>query len=206
MAAAPAVRQPARPRDRASAATRRAILDAVEHLLASVGEEGLNIREVCAHAGVTPPTVYHHFGDKAALVDRAVDDCFAAFDRGSHHRRLPADVVERVRQAFDYYVAYGRAHPEHYRLMFQRVAPRRTPAGAASYAGLGRLVATVAAAGRLAVPVEDATAALWTAMHGATSLVIAGYLMPRAPAVGLVRDATIAKLTRPARAPRRSRR
>ena len=62
-----------RPRAAGSEATRRTILDAAAGLLASAGEEGLSIRELCRIAGVTPPTIYHHFGDKAALVDRVVE-------------------------------------------------------------------------------------------------------------------------------------
>src|SRR2546427_5727120 len=133
-----------------AAATRRAILAGAEALLARGGEAGLSIREVCARAGVTPPTVYHHFGDKGALVDRLVDACFAEFDRTFTRRRPPADQVEALRWGFDRYVEYGLAHPAHYRLMFQRSMPRRpTPAALASYDRLRRRVAAIAAAGGL---------------------------------------------------------
>lgn len=186
-----------RPREASSEATRRAILDAAGALLATGGEAGLSIREVCARAGVTPPTVYHHFGDKAALVDRIVDDCFTEFDRASAARTPPADPVEALRWAADAYLAYGAAHPTYYRLMFQQRPARPSPAGLASYDRLRRLVAAVGAAGRLVPPLEDATAAFWCTVHGVTSLVIAGYLEPDAPSVALVRDAMIAQLTRP---------
>jgi len=192
------------PRALSSEATRRAILAAAEHLLATVGEEGLSIREVCTRAGVTPPTVYHHFGDKAALVDRVVNDCFAAFDRAAARGTVPSDPVEGLRAAFDRYLEYGVAHPTHYRLMFQRSGPRPTPAGIASYDRLRRVVAAVAAAGRLRLPVEAATAAYWASMHGVTSLLVAGYLKPTSAAVALVRDALIDRLTEDApRPPRR---
>jgi AcrR family transcriptional regulator len=193
-----------RPRDVSSEATRRAILAAAGELLANGGEVGLSIREVCARAGVTPPTLYHHFGDKAALVDRVVDDCFTTFEREAARRTPPADPVEVLRWAWDGYLAYGAAHPIHYRLMFQQRPARPSAPGLASYDRLRRLVAAIAAAGRLVPPVEDATAAFWCAMHGVTSLVVAGFLPPDAAAVGLVRDAMIAQLTR-APAPRRSR-
>jgi AcrR family transcriptional regulator len=189
----------ATPRRRTAAATRRAILDVAEQLLADGGERGLSIREVCRLAGVTPPTIYHHFHDKRGLVDRVVDDCFAAFDRAFRRADVPDDPVERLRWSFDRYVEYGLRHPTHYRLMFQRTAPRETPAGRASYEGLGRLVAEIELAGRLTAPVEDATSAFWCTVHGVTSLLIAGYLSPSSGAMALVRDAMITKLTRPAR-------
>ncbi len=188
----------ARSRDLESEATRRSILAAAETLLASHGEQGLSIREVCLRAGVTPPTVYHHFGDKAALVDRVVDDCFAAFDHFYDDRTPPADPVERLRWGFDRYVEYGIAHPTHYRLMFLRSQGRPTPAGMASYDRLRRRVRAIDEAGRLLAPWEDATAAFWSSVHGVTSLVIAGFLRSDVPAIVLVRDAMIAQLTRPA--------
>jgi AcrR family transcriptional regulator len=196
---------PARSRDLESEATRRAILDAAEKLLAAHGEEGLSIREVCLRAGVTPPTIYHHFGDKAALVDRVVDDCFAEF----HHsydgtRTPPGDPVERLRWGFDRYVEYGLEHPTHYRLMFLRSQGRPTPGGLAAYDGLRRMVRAIADVDRLIPPLEDATAAFWASVHGVTSLVIAGFWHPHSPAIALVRNSIIAQLTRPAK-PRRTR-
>ena len=190
-----------RARDVESEATRRAILDAAEDLLARGGEAGLSIRLLCARAGVTPPTIYHHFGDKRALVDRVVDDCFAEFERVCRRRAAPADPVDALRWSFDRYVEYGIAHPSHYRLMFQRSAARPTPAGAASYDRLRRMVAAVAASGRLVAPLEEATRACWCAAHGVTSLVVGGYFGADDPAVARIRDAMIDQLTRPA--PRR---
>jgi len=192
-----------RTRAEGAEATRRAILAAAEELLASVGEDGLSIREICVRAGVTPPTIYHHFGDKAALVDRVVDDCFAAFDRAFEDRTPPADPVERLRFGFDQYLEYGMAHPVHYRLMFLRAHGRPTPAGLASYDRLRRWMHGIAEAGRLIPPIEDATAACWASVHGVTSLVIAGFLSRRAPAIAIVRDAMIDEITRSAR-PRRA--
>ena len=196
-----------RTRDVESEATRRTILDAAEALLAAGGEDGLSIRELCARAGVTPPTIYHHFGDKQALVDRVIDECFAEFDATLARRTLPADPVEALRLAFDNYVEYGLAHPTHYRLMFQRAGARKTSkAGLASYDRLRRVVAAVAAAGRLVPQVEVATLACWCASHGVTSLLVGAYFTPDDPAVALVRDSLIAQITTPPSRARRARR
>lgn len=189
-------------RDRESAATRRAILRVGQHLLAKGGEAALSIRELCARAGVTAPTVYHHFGDKEALVDRIVNDWFLEFDRTLAAAAPTDDPVEALRRGFERYVAYGCAQPEHYQLIFSRA--RRTPAGLAAYARLRRLVQALADAGRLRGPVEAATAACWASVHGVTSLVVAGFLLPDAPAVRLARDAILQQLvTQPASRRRR---
>ena len=183
----------ARSRDAESEDTRRAILAAARDLLAG-GD--LSIRRLCTRAGVTPPTIYHHFGDKRALLERVIDDCFAVFDRALARRPPPADPVEALAWAFDRYVEYGLAHPAHYRLMFQRRDARPpTPAGRASYDRLRRMIAAIAAAGRLADPVEQATRACWCAAHGVTSLLVGGYFAVDDPAVALLRDGLIAQLT-----------
>lgn len=186
----------ARSRREDAADTRRAILDAAETLLSHGGEAALSIREVCARVGVTAPTVYHHFGDKQALVDEVVNACFAEFDHALDGPDVPADPVERLRWGFDRYVAYGLEHPAHYQLIFSRSGARPTPAGEASYGRLRTVVEDIAAAGRLTVPVDEATPALWAAMHGCTSLLIAGFFMLTTEAVARTRDAMIAQLTR----------
>jgi len=193
-----------RGRERTPGATRAAILAAAEELLARGGEGGFSVRELCARTGVTPPTIYHHFGDKGSLVDRIVDQCFADFDRSMDRRRRPSDPVELTRWAFDRYVEFARRFPTHYRVMFQRRGVRPTPGGLESYGRLRALVTSIDEAGRLTVPVEDATAALWAGMHGVASLVIARALKGGGAAAQLVRDSLIAHLTRPA--PRRRRR
>lgn len=175
--------------------TRDAILDAAEAILARGGEEALSIRELCARVGVTAPTIYHHFGDKDGLVAQVVDACFAEFDEALTTGRMPSDPVEALRWGFDRYVAYGVAHPAHYRLLFQRRRERPTPSALASYGRLESLIATIDAAGRLRVPVREAAPAVWAAAHGVTTLVIAGFFGPKSPAVSHVRDGLVAELT-----------
>jgi AcrR family transcriptional regulator len=197
----PAVVLPLRRQTRRSAGTRRAILRAAETLLGRGGPDALSIRELCARAGVTAPTVYHHFGDKDGLIAEAVGACFAEFDRAIAADGARRDPIEALRRAGARYVAYAVAHPTHYRLLFARRPDRPLPSALASYERLRRLVAAVGDAGRLAVPVEDAAQAVWAAMHGTASLAIAGFLRADAPSVALVIDALIDRLTniRPSR-------
>jgi AcrR family transcriptional regulator len=185
-----------RARTRDGETTRDVILGAAAALLAAGGEEGFSIRELCARAGVTAPTVYHHFGDKAALIARVIDGCFEEFDRAAAGVGAPDDPVEALRWAFDRYVEYGRTHPSHYRVLFARRQARMSAAAASSYERLLQRVRAVAAADRLQTSVADAAAACWAAVHGVTSLLIAGFEPPLGPAaVALVRDAMLAQLT-----------
>ena len=60
-------------RRRLDAETARAlILDATEKRLAEVGPAGIRLQEVAADAGVSHPTVLHHFGSRGELVEAVI--------------------------------------------------------------------------------------------------------------------------------------
>lgn len=62
----PAKPKPRRRRDAATA--QEAILDAAEKRLVVTGPSGIRLQEVAADAGVSHPTILHHFGSREALV------------------------------------------------------------------------------------------------------------------------------------------
>jgi AcrR family transcriptional regulator len=55
-----------------SAAARELILDATEKRLIVVGPSGIRLQEVAADAGVSHPTVLHHFGSRDLLVKAVI--------------------------------------------------------------------------------------------------------------------------------------
>jgi AcrR family transcriptional regulator len=194
-----------RTRTASSAATRRTILEAAAAILSTRDEEDLSIREVCSRAGVTAPTIYHHFGDRRALIDRVVEDCFATFDRWLADRAPPRDPVDALHWGFDRYVDFGVAHPTEYRLLFGRQKVRPTEQGLVAYERLRHGMREVEAAGRLRVPVDAATLAYWSVAHGVTSLAVLGILAPGGPIAAIAREGVIARITLPARVRRRRR-
>lgn len=56
------------PRQQRSMATREKLLDCAGQLLAEVGVDRLSTNLVAERAGVSPPTLYHYFPDKYALL------------------------------------------------------------------------------------------------------------------------------------------
>jgi AcrR family transcriptional regulator len=64
-------------RRRDAAAARAAILDACERHLVLAGPAGIRLQEVAADAGVSHPTVLHHFGTREALVKAVVTRALA---------------------------------------------------------------------------------------------------------------------------------
>src|SRR6478736_553059 len=68
-----------KPRVRRDAETARAaILEATEKRLVHVGPSGIRLQEVAADAGVSHPTVLHHFGSREALVQAVIVRAFQA--------------------------------------------------------------------------------------------------------------------------------
>lgn len=57
-----------KPTQKRALATVERLLDAAGHLLEEVGVERISTNLVAARAGVSPPTLYHYFADKYALL------------------------------------------------------------------------------------------------------------------------------------------
>jgi AcrR family transcriptional regulator len=59
---------------------RTLILDATEKRLAAVGPSGIRLQEVAADAGVSHPTVLHHFGSRELLVKAVIERSLRAIN------------------------------------------------------------------------------------------------------------------------------
>jgi AcrR family transcriptional regulator len=98
--------------------TRSAILQAATDVVAEQGAEHASTRDIYALAGITAPTLYHHFGDKrglmGAVVSKAFDDYLA--EKSAH--KPTGDPYVDVARGWDGHVAFAMKNPELYRLMF----------------------------------------------------------------------------------------
>lgn len=82
----------------------RLILDAAEGQLRHQGPAGLRLQEVAAAAGVSHPTVLHHFGNRDALVEavvvrtveRVASDIVEALAASKHEPTGPGQLLERI--------------------------------------------------------------------------------------------------------------
>nr|MDT0665173.1 helix-turn-helix domain-containing protein [Micromonospora sp. DSM 115978] len=95
------------------------ILLAAEQLLVEAGtEDAVTLRAVAERVGVTTPSVYLHFADKAALLDavclKAWADLEATMAAAGAGATDPFEVLRRYATA---YVRFGLAHPVQYRLL-----------------------------------------------------------------------------------------
>lgn len=148
----------------------------LEAALALIGEAGgFATRAVCERAGVTAPTLYHHFGDADGLLNAAVLRGFDRFLARKLARPPAADPAEDLLAGWDDYVAFAREHPRLYAAMFARLLQGvPIPAAEAGRANLAGKLATLAKAGRLAMPVPAAADLVWASAHAAAMLLLSG--------------------------------
>lgn len=179
---------------------RERLLDAVWRMLEEHPDaRALTVAAVCDRAGCTPPTLYHHFADLAALVAAASSRAFAAWaaqvehEIGAAHsaqhggegpgdaghpgepdRAACADLepAQRLRRRGAAYVAWGVAHPAAYRALF--LTPGMGGGDGPGH-GFRELLADLAALAGTS-PSDPAllprALAHWSAVHGLTCLAI----------------------------------
>lgn len=173
---------------------REQVLQAAMELLSETGDESaVSIRAVAQRVGVSAPSIYLHFADKAALLDAACEEVFEAL-----HQRLRAqaqdatDPFRALRAQGNAYVHFALENPEHYRIVMSKDSAGSAERAVASGAFL-LLVETVTACVELGVfegePLELALS-LWAAVHGIASLLIAKPYFPW-PDVGVLVDRTV---------------
>ena len=109
-----------------TASVRIRIIKAAAALLAKSVDGDVSTREICDAAGVTAPTLYHHFRDKESLIGAVVDFGWTSF---LESKRSVAAVVhdhigDDIRAGWNNHVEFARENPNFYRLMWSPgVAP-----------------------------------------------------------------------------------
>ncbi|MCZ7526550.1 MAG: TetR/AcrR family transcriptional regulator [Acidimicrobiia bacterium] len=160
------------------------ILDAGEALLVQTGdEEAVSMRAIARAAGVTPPSIYLHFPDKATLI---FEVCERQFERFTAHLEETAvatgDLVETLRLRARAYVGFGLEHPEHFRVLFMARRQRlpdgvgvEETAGGIAFERLVTNVREAIEAGLLRPDLDPRLTALglWCSIHGLTTLMLA---------------------------------
>src|SRR3954466_14928653 len=125
-ASAPArpARQPASVKSEAPyhhGALREALLQAAERVLERDGLAGLTLRAVAREAGVSHAAPTHHFGDLTGLLSELAAVGFRQFNAAmaSSGDAGGSSGLEKAMARAKAYVAYARAHPGMYGLMFR---------------------------------------------------------------------------------------
>jgi len=153
---------------------RNALLGAATALIESVGAQGLSLRQVADKAHLSRQAPYNHFEDKEALLAELVREGFERLESQIRRVKGYPTSATALERAGDAYIRFAQQAPALFRLMFSRelvdVARfhEAAAAGAACYASLREIVATLTAADRVA----ELSLAAWCFVHGYATLCI----------------------------------
>jgi AcrR family transcriptional regulator len=174
------------------------ILEAASELLARSADADISTRATCEAAGVTAPTLYHHFGDKEGLLAAVVDFGWAAF---LESKRKTAAVVHEhiaddIRAGWDNHVEFARENPNFYKLMWSPAVSANSAAFREAFQMLYDRLELGAGRGQLRVSVETAARMVMSATTGAAlSLISQSDLYGDPTFVTQLREAVIAAVT-----------
>jgi len=168
-------------------ALRDALLKAAETVLERDGLQGLTLRAVAREAGVSHAAPTHHFGDLTGLVSELAATGFRQFNAAmaAAPRLGGPDSLENARARLVAYIAYARAHPGMYGLMFRTerldmTRPSLRDAANAAFAGLAGAIGASRhehiSEQALSLEQGAAIARAWSMIHGFTMLLLDGRL------------------------------
>lgn len=163
-----------------------ALLKAAEIVLERDGLSGLTLRAVAREAGVSHAAPTHHFGDLTGLVSELAAIGFRNFNAtmtaaGASGTTPLESALARAKA----YLAYARAQPGMYQLMFRTerldmTRPNLREAANASFAGLASVVGAHhpgnVATDALTIEQAAQIARTWSLVHGFTMLTLDGRL------------------------------
>jgi AcrR family transcriptional regulator len=167
-------------------ALHEALLKAAEKVLERDGLQGLTLRAVAREAGVSHAAPTHHFGDLTGLVSDLAAIGFRQFNAAmAAAASSGASPLEKAMARAKAYVAYARAHPGMYGLMFrtERLDMTRPALHEAANAAFAGLAGSIGASRHehiseqaLSLDQAAAIARAWSLVHGFTMLLLDGRL------------------------------
>jgi AcrR family transcriptional regulator len=157
---------------------REEILDAAERLLVEGGsDDALTLRAVATAAGVSTPSVYLHFADRAALLEAVCFRVWGELETLFHETRGddPFLSIGRFARA---YATFGIDHPVQYRVLLMRPAIHENKAADACFRLMTEAISACVDSGVLHGDPRTLALQMWSAVHGAVSLIIAQPHLP----------------------------
>jgi AcrR family transcriptional regulator len=152
-----------------SMSTEDQILAAAAEILEQQGPEAVTTRAVCQAAGVTAPTLYHHFGDKRGLLRAVVMRGVDTFMAEKRTNRQTADALADLKRGWNGWIAFALERPKLFRMMIDHA--RSDPGASREAYGLMRAVVERLEGQRcLTTDVDTAARTIWAASNGIQSL------------------------------------
>jgi AcrR family transcriptional regulator len=155
----------------------RALLTAGRGLLEEGGPSALNLREIARRVGVSAPSAYHHFPNLEAIAVALAAQGFARMIELLES--APTNERGKLTPAGEAYIAFARANPGLYRLMFGDGFHSASDANGEVRAMRQRAYQVVAESLQKRLPATEVPIAalfLWSLVHGLALLLIDGQL------------------------------
>jgi len=160
-------------------------LSAAREVIQKEGYGGLTIRKLASRMECSPMALYSYFADKQALLTALA---LEGFEKVANRldSTIPRDPLKAVSRILLDYIAYAEENPNEYRILFLSVETlgglelsredlqERNPA----FGPLFKRVQTCIEAGVLQGDPFGVSTVLWTAAHGAASVLITAQKFP----------------------------
>jgi AcrR family transcriptional regulator len=183
---------------------RSRIIETAAGLLAQSADVDVSTRAICDAAGVTAPTLYHHFGDKDGLLAAVVDFGWAAFleTKLAVAAVVHDHVADDIRAGWDNHLEFARENPSFYKLMWSPAVGASSSAVREAYQMLYDRLELGAGRGQLRLSAEAASRIVLSATTGAAlSLISQPDLYGDGTFATQLREAVIAWVTVPQGSP-----
>lgn len=170
---------------------RQEILDAARELFVKEGFANVSMRKVAEKIEYSPTTIYFYFKDKVDLLHCLCLETFTKLVKTFESLTTDmGDPVECLRKGLRAYIAFGLKYPNHYQVTFiqlpehperpgQFLYEKTEAMGQNAFAYLRMIVSECIRQKKFRkVDVETTSQALWSAVHGLTSLLIVHHKFP----------------------------
>lgn len=148
------------------------LLSVAYRVLEEEGASALTTRRVCEEAGVTMPTLYHHFGNRDGLLSAVHAVALEKFMAKKRALAQTADPVADLRSSCEQVLEFALAHPGVTVAVMAR-AVEQPPMFSQAYALMRHRVERCAKGGALRVPLEQAAEHVWAIIQGLVLSVVA---------------------------------
>ena len=173
---------------------RRTLLEAARQLAIEQGIDSFTLREVARRAGVSHAAPYHHFADKAALVEALTAETYIRLTEALRRsaRKTKGTALDRLMAIGVAYVEFAIGHPAEFRLLprfgvcddpgMERPENARTesPVEQAANDAFTLLIETIREGQESKVlggqRVEPLALTAWAAVHGLATLILDGLI------------------------------
>ena len=173
---------------------RRTLLDAARELATEQGIDSFTLREVARRAGVSHAAPYHHFADKAALVEALTAETYNRLTEvlSRATKKAKGTALDRLTAIGIAYVEFAVGHPAEFRLLARfgvcdypgvehpAGAHHNSPVEQAASGAYALLIETIDEGQEKKLLNQDRTQALaltcWAAVHGLATLILDGLI------------------------------